>query len=1420
MTVTLSLFGAAKADRSSNIVAAAKALSPHLARSRALDRKLVSSIMTLCFGGTDADGRWSWRDAYDAIEAALVLQIRRLAPQVGLLEDAPAEIALMLDELTALCLTHTRRSEEQVIMDQFSTPPGLGALAVAAAQVRPGDRILEPSAGSGLLAVIAEACGGEIELNERSAHRAALLDQLFPLSPRHRHDAAHLPDILRSAGSFHAAVTNPPFRHLAEHLDATMKTLADGGRMAAIVPLSAFVDGPLIRRLTRQGRVVAALAFPERAFAKHGTSVEAGLLVIDRAEGDGAWSSGPPERFETLADAARAVGAIAPRPTAQPRTVRELSLAARVEPRSRRLAGPKNTLAYLAEALPVDYATIDYSGEGHDVGLYQVYKLGRISFPERRPHPSDLVESGPMASVAPPAPAYRPLLPASVRDKGLLSDAQTETVIYAGEAHARLLPGHWTLGEAAHDLRPAPVDHPNAVQLRQGFFLGDGTGCGKGRQLAAVILDNMCQGRVRAVWISKNDPLLEDARRDWKSLGGATTDIAPQGAWKQGERIGLERGILFTTYATLRQPARGAKASRLDQIVDWLGPDFDGVIAFDEAHAMANAVGGEGARGAARPSLQGQAGLALQNRLPLARVIYVSATGATTPQNLAYASRLGLWGGPGAPFGTREGFLSALDQGGTAVLELVARELKAMGLYIARSLSFEGVEYEPLGHDLTPENIEIWDAWADAYQMIHAHLHGALKAIGVTDEHGRSRSGQATSAILSAFEGTKLRFWGHMLAGMKTPSLLKAIHQDLAQGRSAIVQIVSTNEAVMERRLAEIPVSEWNNLSLDLTPKEYVLTYLRNAFPITKMQALEDDEETVTLVPLKDEHGAPVVCQEALALREALIEQLACLPGVPSVLDALLDDLGPDAVAEVTGRTRRVVLRNGRRCVERRGASAAKAETEAFMSGRKRVLIFSDAGGTGRSYHADLAAANHQRRVHYLVEPGYRADAAIQGLGRSHRTNQAQPPLFRPVTTDVVGERRFISTISRRLDQLGALTKGDRKTAGAGIFDAADNLESPWARQALCILYSNIIWGSAECMTAEAFQAKTGIAFEDGNGDRKASENLPPMHTFLNRVLSLRIEDQNRIFADLDAILQSLLERAAHNGELDRGIEDIAADDVTLVSDEILRTDTATGAHTRLLSFDIRTSRPVLLSQEAADRAPAKSTACYVNGATGSAALIQRGLTVTDDEGRMVRGVRLFRPLETQILTAKTFAETAWQKVEEPVWRAAWDAETASTEPWVTRSICLVTGLLLPIWTKLPSEAPAVRRLRAPDGRRWLGRMLDPAQAPQLRVALGLSSVAELARDGAKVLEMVMAQQMQIQLDANLWLKRSLVMDRFRLEVVNGAQHRTALTQLGCFLEIIQFAPRLFCPLDRPEVLTAVLARWPAVRLETRRTAA
>ena len=98
----------------------------------------------------------------------------------------------------------------------------------------------------------------------------------------------HLQDICcPRSGSFHAVIANPPFQQLEAHLHAALDCLADGGRLSAIVPARLFEDARRHARLARAGPDRLRLAFPTRAYAKHGTSVETGLLVIDRGPGDG-----------------------------------------------------------------------------------------------------------------------------------------------------------------------------------------------------------------------------------------------------------------------------------------------------------------------------------------------------------------------------------------------------------------------------------------------------------------------------------------------------------------------------------------------------------------------------------------------------------------------------------------------------------------------------------------------------------------------------------------------------------------------------------------------------------------------------------------------------------------------------------------------------------------------------------------------------------------------------------------------------------------------------------------------------------------------------------------------------------------------------------------------------------------------------
>ena len=181
-----------------------------------------------------------------------------------------------------------------------------------------------------------------------------------------------------------------------------------------------------------------------------------------------------------------------------------------------------------------------------------------------------------------------------------------------------------------------------------------------------------------------------------------------------------------------------------------------------------------------------------------------------------------------------------MQQGGIAAMEVLARDLKALGLYAARSLSYEGVEVEMLEHKLTPEQIRIYDAYAGAFQVIHQNLDAALKAVNITGDEG-TLNRQAKAAAHSAFESNKQRFFNHLITAMKCPTLIRAIEADLAEGRAAVVQLVSTSEALMERRLAHIPAGEWGDLSVDVTPREYVLCRDRHKTASAKLPVMPSD---------------------------------------------------------------------------------------------------------------------------------------------------------------------------------------------------------------------------------------------------------------------------------------------------------------------------------------------------------------------------------------------------------------------------------------------------------------------------------------------------------------------------------------------------------------------------------------------------
>jgi len=512
---------------------------------------------------------------------------------------------------------------------------------------------------------------------------------------------------------------------------------------------------------------------------------------------------------------------------------------------------------------------------------------------------------------------------------------------------------------------------------------------------------------------------------------------------------------------------------------------------------------------------------------------------------------------------------------------------------------------------------------------------------------------------------------------------------------------------------------------------------------------------------------------------------------------------GHKQVAEVTCRSKRVLKDDsGRLFVDSRGSGANIAETAAFMNGDKQILIFSDAGGTGRSYHADLNAVNRRRRSHYLLEAGWRADNAIQGLGRSHRTNQASAPVFRPVTTNVRGERRFMSTIARRLDSLGALTRGQRQTGGNGIFEAKDNLESQYAEHALYELFKQIFQGRFYEVPLGKFEQMTGLSLTSHEGGMKI--DLPPLRQFLNRLLALRIDMQNIIFERFELLLSQQIEAAIATGVYEMGVETLRAENFTVESSETVYTHPATGSVTNYLKIERTQKNNIKTAEEMLEFAAKYQGQLMINEKSGHAAVSIPTHSIFDADGGVVPRVLLVRPQNQTRVTLEQLESSTWKGVCVDAFVAAWSKEVDALPKFTTDYLHLVTGILLPIWKILPQSSSRVFRLQTSDAQKILGRVINAHDIQTVREQLGLKNKL---LSPTELVSLVLNQKYSQQLPGGITLRRSFIADEPRLELVDALSLADRLVAVGCFTEIISWRKRVFVPTgDRAvSILAAVI---------------
>nr|XP_040232960.2 protein strawberry notch isoform X2 [Anopheles coluzzii] len=944
-------------------------------------------------------------------------------------------------------------------------------------------------------------------------------------------------------------------------------------------------------------------------------------------------------------------------------------------------------------------------------------------------HPDPVVETASLSSVEPSDVYYQLSIPPETINGGLLSALQLESITYASQAHAHLLPDG----------------------TRAGFLIGDGAGVGKGRTIAGIIYENYLKGRKKSIWISVSNDLRYDAERDLRDIGAGKIEVLALNKLKYAKinstvNHNVKKGVIFGTYSALigeSQSTAGKYKSRLKQLLQWCGPDFDGVIVFDECHKAKNLC----PVGSSKPTKTGLTALELQNKLPKARVVYASATGASEPRNMAYMVRLGIWG-QGTPFPSFNDFIQAVEKRGVGAMEIVAMDMKQRGMYIARQLSFHGVTFKIEEVPLTKDFKQVYDAsvelWVEAMQKF-------TEAAELIDAESRMKK-----TMWGQFWSAHQRFFKYLCIASKVNHAVKVAREAIKYGKCVVIGLQSTGEA---RTLEQLERDDGELSDFVSTAKGVLQSLVEKHFPApdrsrinrllgladgrTQLDSIlqdiarskatapasggtalgdakrkragaasktagvpktkrsrnngsSDDEGTSSdasstassprrsnesdfqpsdsepeesdndhydsAASQSDEYNpfftgsgsddddpwvssktksssssskvkskgkskppattaaATVSSAAALALGTGRKKPISTqdkiqahltkkqtdtkpttiqssngfsiqLAGGPppkdaieracqmkdellakierlgdrlpaNTLDQLIDELGgPENVAEMTGRKGRVVQNDdGSIQYESRSEQDVPLETlnitekQRFMDGSKDVAIISEAASSGISLQSDRRVRNQRRRVHITLELPWSADRAIQQFGRTHRSNQVNAPEYMFLISDLAGERRFASTVAKRLESLGALTHGDRRATETRDLSQF-NIDNKYGRTALESVMKTIMGYESPIVPPPADYR--GDFFKDvagalvGVGLIVNSEQMPGVLSldkdynniskFLNRILGMPVELQNRLFKYFTDTLEATIEQAKKRGRFDLGILDLGA---------------------------------------------------------------------------------------------------------------------------------------------------------------------------------------------------------------------------------------------------------------------------------------
>ena len=610
-------------------------------------------------------------------------------------------------------------------------------------------------------------------------------------------------------------------------------------------------------------------------------------------------------------------------------------------------------------------------------------------------------------------------------------------------------------------------------QMSQGnaLIIGDQTGVGKGRQMAALIRWAVRAGK-KPIFITQKADLFSDIYRDLVDVGsgdlrpfifnsdGAIVDSngavvhkplsskeqlkifadgeLPEGydfavlTYSQvntGDRISRE-----TKDANGKRLSRGKSANKDNRDKPAPKADFlrqisrDNYLFLDESHTAA----GDSNIGAYIRSIIGVKGDGVK------AVTFASATFAKRPDTMPmYALRTAMSQANVDP----DKLISIIEKGGVTLQEIMSRALTESGQMVRRERDMSDVrtDWETVTDPVTVKRArDNYDKTIEAFNAIIKFQEDYVKpmidqldaAIADRMETAQVKRGTNKMGVENVpFASKTYNYTKQLMLALKADAIVDRVEQEIKAGRHPVIALEST----MEASLKDYAIGEAID---EPTFSASLLRGLDNCMQYTIKD--EDGKETHRRYKPSDlgPEGEQAYYQLQDLIREATKDVFI------SPLDAIIENLNRRGykVGELTGRNVYAERdSDGKVIVKRRTDRDKKRMQREFNSGALDVLILNKSASTGISLHASSKFTDQRQRSMIIAQPLSDINDYMQMIGRIDRTGQVSRGYYINLGLPVPAESRFLMMLSTKLKSLNANTTTSQDSESSSV-DAPDLL--------------------------------------------------------------------------------------------------------------------------------------------------------------------------------------------------------------------------------------------------------------------------------------------------------------------------------------------------------------------------------------------